>query len=137
MMQRNVNLGRMKGRPVIDSNGDNVGTVDDVVVDPASWKVSGFVVSLKRDVAQRFNLNPGLMDAPRVELGSERIRTVGDNVILNIEMDVIGESLRRRDTAFEERPPMDPLYDPAAGVGPRSFDDAVPPSSGPLEPPRY
>lgn len=137
-MQRNVNLGRMKGRPVIDINGDNVGVVEDVVVDPSSWKVSGFVVTLKREVAQRFRLQSGFLDQPRVELGSERIRTVGDNVILNIDLTVIQESLRRRDAAYDDaaRPPAtEPgasTFDPVAA---EPYELATP--SSPFEPPRY
>lgn len=134
-MQRNVNLGRMKGRPVIDANGDNVGVVDDVVVDPNSWKVSGFVVNLKREVAQRFQLQAGFLDSPRVELGSERIKTVGDNVILNIELDVIRESLRRRETTYDDaRPPEGAVpYDPVTG----GSTAVPPPGTSAIEPPRY
>lgn len=133
---RNVNLGRVKGRPVIDMNGDNVGTVDDVVVDPNSWKVSGFVVTLRREVAQRFHLQAGFLESPRVEVGSDRVRTVGDNVILNIGLDVIQESLRRRESAYEEaRPPGEAPYDPLTGTG--TTMETTPPPAGPFEPPRY
>lgn len=130
---RSFNLGRMKGRPVIDANGDNVGTVEDVSVDPNTWKVNGLVVSLKRDVAQRFHAGGGFLDHPRVELGAERIRTVGDNVILNIDLAVIGETLQRRDAPLGEAdryppPAASGIYDPLTGTGP-------PP--GPFEPPRY
>ena len=132
-MQRNVNLGRVKGRPVIDANGDNVGTVDDVVVDPVTWKVSGFVVTLKRDVAQRFQLQAGFMDSPRVEVGSERVKTVGDNVILNIPLELIQESLRRREAA--DVPPGDVAYDPVTRA---PLDPSQPaPGTSPFEPPRY
>lgn len=132
---RTFNIGRMKGRPVIDANGDNVGTVEDVSVDPNSWKVSGLVVTLKRDVAQRFNVaSGGFLDQPRLELGSERIRTVGDNVILNIDMSVIGESLRRRDADATPTEPFVPppatgVYDPVTGTGS--------PPGGLEPPPRY
>ena len=137
-MQRNVNLGRMKGRPVIDANGDNVGVVDDVVVDPNSWKVSGFVVTLRREVAQRFQLQAGFLESPRVELGSERIKTVGDNVILNIDLTIIRESLRRRDGSYDEARPPDGAtpYDPLTGVG-TAPETGAPPASSAFEPPRY
>lgn len=137
-MQRNVNLGRMKGRPVIDANGDNVGVVDDVVVDPNSWKVSGFVVTLRREVAQRFQLQAGFLESPRVELGSERIKTVGDNVILNIDLTVIRESLRRRDATYD-----DAARPPPAQAGASTFDPVTgpvayePPGTSPIDPPRY
>lgn len=138
-MNRNVNLGRMKGRPVIDSNGDNVGTVEDVVVDPTSWKVSGFVVTLRREVIQRLGVQKaGLLDQPRVELGSERIQTVGDNVILNIALDVIQESLRRREPLDSPGSPVaspgayDPVTGPVSGVY-----EPPPATTGPFDPPRY
>ena len=135
---RNVNLGRVKGRPVIDANGDNVGTVDDVAVDPVTWKVSGFVVTLKREVAQKFRLQAGFMDSPRVEVGSDRVKTVGDNVILNIPLDVIQESLHRREAApYDETrvPPGDVAYDPVTGT---PLDATQPaPGTSPFEPPRY
>lgn len=138
-MNRNVNLGHMKGRPVIDSNGDNVGTVEDVVVDPSSWKVSGFVVTLRRDVIQRFGVQKsGFLDQPRVELGSERIDKVGDNVILNIALDVIHESLRRREPLDSPSAPItapstyDPVTGPVSGVY-----EPPPATTGPFDPPRY
>lgn len=134
---REVNLGRVKGRPVIDANGDNVGTIEDVVIDPTSWKVSGFLVHLKREVAQRFNVHSGFLESPRVEVGSDRVRTIGDNVILNIEMDVIGETLRRREP--EDAGPAGPMggvYDPVTGTSGATMPG---PTLGnePIEPPRY
>lgn len=141
-MHRNVNLARVKGRPVIDSNGDNVGVVEDVVVDPGTWKVSGFVVQLKREVAQRFHLQGGFLDQPRVEVGAERVKTVGDNVILNIGLDVIGDTVRRKESTYDEaRPPGEGVaYDPITGMASGAYDPSTtqPTAPGvPFEPPRY
>lgn len=140
-MNRNVNLGRVKGRPVIDANGDNVGVVEDVVVDPGTWKVSGFVVQLKRDVAQRFHLQGGFLDQPRVEVGAERVKTVGDNVILNIGLDVIGDTMRRQDGVEETREHAEGVaYDPVTGLAAGTYAPSTTMPSGPgvpFEPPRY
>lgn len=125
---RNFSINEVKGRTVIDSNGDNVGTIEDVVVDPEDWKVSGFVVSLRREVADLLRMERrGFMDTPRIEIGAERIRTVGENVILNIERDTIAQALRER-AAHDEAPrepgsAVDPLYAPTAPpAGPERFD---------------
>jgi|ERR1051325_8401453 sporulation protein YlmC with PRC-barrel domain len=97
---RSFSIGDVKGRQVIDANGDNVGTVEDVAIDPASWKVSGLVVSLRRDVAERLAMGGSkgakgwLGGGPSVEIRTERIRSVGDNIILNIDRDAIAEALR-------------------------------------------
>jgi sporulation protein YlmC with PRC-barrel domain len=124
---RDVNLGQMKGRPVIDSNGDDIGTVEDVVLDPGTWKVSGFLVALRRDVAEKLHLpRKGFLDqGPRIEITSDRIQTVGDNVLLNIDRSTIAEALHA------DRPLASRL------------DEPVPPSGEPYqgpanyEPPRF
>ena len=128
---RTFSIGHVKGRQVIDANGNNVGTVDDVVVDPASWKVSGFIVSLKRDVADRFQLpRKGFLENARIEIGSERVRTVGDNVILNIDASVIGDALREREPLPES------VAHPGAPPTVREYDAPVAPPGG-YEPPRF
>jgi sporulation protein YlmC with PRC-barrel domain len=126
---RDVNLGRMKGRPVIDSNGDDIGTVEDVVLDPGTWRVSGFLVTLRREVAEALHIpRKGFLDnGPRIEITSDRVLTVGDNVLLNIDRGTIADALHA------DRPPM-----PGA-----TLDERMPPTTTPYEgsagyePPRF
>jgi sporulation protein YlmC with PRC-barrel domain len=115
---RDLNLGRMKGKTVIDSNGDDVGTVEDAVVEPGTWKISGFLVALRRDLAQDLNLGRrGFLDqGPRVEITSDRIRTVGDHVLLNIDRVAFADALRQPPPEAD-LPPREP-YAPAPSILP-------------------
>src|SRR5438067_1655013 len=131
----NFNLQAVKGRKVIDSLGNDVGTIEDIVIEPGAWKVSGFLVSLRRDLADRLHVERrGMLANPRIEIGSNRVQTVGDNVILNIAMDDIAEALRDR------APPSPGTAEPFM---PTPYETTLPapetmaPPPGPHEPPRY
>lgn len=100
---RPFQIGDVKGRRVIDTNGDNVGKIRDVVIEPGTWKVGGFVVSLRRDVAAKLRLERSTFGSgPNVEVPTERVRTVGENVILNVGRDEIGDSMRMGEAAAGE-----------------------------------
>lgn len=97
-MHHEFNLQDVKDRNVIDSSGDNVGTVVDVVIDPTTWRVSHFLVALRRDLEPEITgRQPALFETRRghlFEIAAERIRTVGDNVVLNVALASILERLR-------------------------------------------
>lgn len=97
-----VNLHDMRGRTVIDSRGATVGRIEDVAIDPREWKVSGFIIDVRRDLAERFGLAPagrgGLFESgrpTRINLGSERVKTFGENVLLNVDTMEIASLLHR------------------------------------------
>lgn len=95
-----IHLGDIKGRRVIGNHGTTLGTIEDAAVDPRTWRISGFVVSLRRDIADRFDVERrrkgGLFEqgGPRVQIGAERVQTFGENVILNVDAEQIATSLR-------------------------------------------
>lgn len=74
---------RVRGCPVIDNQGANLGTLDDIAFDPQTWRVRGIVVSVHRDVAQALRLGPA--GARKLELAPERVQAMGDNIILNLD----------------------------------------------------
>jgi sporulation protein YlmC with PRC-barrel domain len=100
------NLHDVRNRPVIDDHGDNVGRVVDVVVDATGWKVSHFLVSLDRALAPQVSgRSPGLFagNDHLFEVEARRIRSVGDNVILDVDLHSILDRLRTHDEAEERR----------------------------------
>src|SRR5439155_26321526 len=128
---RTFNIQSVKGRKVIDSLGNDVGTIEDIVIEPGTWKVSGFLVSLRRDLADKLHVERrGMLANPRIEIGSERVHTVGDNVILNIATEDIADALRERAPPAPAAEPFTPALDPALSPG----DSTMPPL---YEPPRY
>lgn len=131
---RNFSIASVKGRRVIDALGNDVGTIEDIVIEPGSWKVSGFLVNLRRDLATRFQVErKGMLDHPRIEIGANRVQTVGDNIILNIATDTIADALRDRNASVV--PERDPFV---RDESPFVTGDAGGPSTMPsYEPPRY
>ncbi|MEA3201601.1 MAG: hypothetical protein QOE90_3029 [Thermoplasmata archaeon] len=107
-----IHLDDIKGRRVIGRMGTTLGTIEDAAIDPRTWRVSGFVVSLRRDVADRLNMaepRHGLFDAhggPRIQIGAERVATFGENVILNVDTDQIVSTLQA------SMPPESPFSEP-------------------------
>lgn len=97
-----IHLEDIRGRRVIGSHGTTLGTIEDAAIDPRTWKVSGFVVNLDRELAERYQL-PGAQkrgfletrpQGHQVILGAERVQTFGENVILNVDADQIASQLR-------------------------------------------
>lgn len=134
--QRAFSINDVKGRQVIDANGDNVGTVEDVAIDPQTWKVSGLVVALRREVAERLDMGSGnrspkawLGGGPTVEIRTERIRSVGDNIILNIDRDAIAEALRHGappETPYGGTPEYRSQAEPGTPSGPDVYTPTQP-----------
>lgn len=75
---------QLKGRPVIDRNGKNLGQVTDVSLNPRDWRVTGFIVDVDREIADRLHLDRPMMGNARLQVGAERVETFGDNLILNV-----------------------------------------------------
>lgn len=89
---------QLKGKHVIDSDGRDIGKVDDIAIDPDQWRVRGLLVDLDREVADDLRVGGGRFSHRHLEVSPERIHAFGDNVILNLNTDELAAILRR-DTA--------------------------------------
>lgn len=91
--RREVSIADLKGKNVIDSKGNELGSVADVSIDPRAWNVSGVILNVRRDVADRLNLDRPLMGDARLQVSPQRIENVGDNVMLNVDLATIAGSI--------------------------------------------
>lgn len=90
------NTSELNGRAVIDNRGTTLGQVADVAIDTSGWRVRGLLVDLEREVADDLHIGKSVFGGkPRLEIGTERIEALGENVILNIDADQIAGYLRR------------------------------------------
>ena len=87
----------IKGRPVVDSAGDELGHVEDVRFDPQALRITGFVVNVSKDAADRLSLRRGALSGARIEVGVERLRSIGDTVLLNLDQRAIAGLLFDRE----------------------------------------
>lgn len=91
-----IDSASLRGRQVIDNKGKNIGSVNDIAIDPSSWRVRGLIVDIEREVAENLHMDkPIFSGKPRLEIGTERVEALGDNVILNVDTDQIAGLLRR------------------------------------------
>lgn len=88
-----VEFASLKGRHVVDNAGTDVGAVEEVEINTRTWDVAGLVVKVRRDVADRLPLAKPLLGEPRVAVSTERIRSIGDNVLLNLSVSDIAAML--------------------------------------------
>jgi len=87
-------LDDIRGRNVIDTRGTTLGEVEDVLFDSNNWQVSGFLVNLRREVADDLHLDKPAFGNARLTISKERVQAMGENVILNVNTDDIATILR-------------------------------------------
>jgi sporulation protein YlmC with PRC-barrel domain len=87
-----LGLGELKGRHVIDSRGKDIGEVRDVAIDADGWRVTDLVVNVRKDVAEDLGLDAPLLGGAALRIGTERVQSIGDTVLLNLsEAEMRGE----------------------------------------------
>jgi sporulation protein YlmC with PRC-barrel domain len=72
----------LKGRSVIDGEGNLVGTVEEILLDTGSLQVDGLRVKLDRDVGKDLGMKGGVFHAATVDIPRSVISAAGDTVIL-------------------------------------------------------
>lgn len=94
--QNEIQGSELRGKTVIDRSGTNFGEVNDIALDPQSWRVTGLVIDVTKEVADRLHLDKPMMGSARLVVSSERIDTIGDNVMLNMSASDVGAFLGRQ-----------------------------------------
>lgn len=97
MRGNDISVEQMRGRQVFDKAGNELGNVEDMTFNPDGLRVTGFVVKVSKDAADRLHLDRPVLGSARINVGADRLRSIGDSVLLNIE----------------QREMADMLYDPA------------------------
>jgi sporulation protein YlmC with PRC-barrel domain len=72
----------LKGRSVIDGEGNLVGTVEEILIDNLSLQVEALRVKLDRDVRKDLGVKGGVFHAATVDVPRDMIAAAGDTVIL-------------------------------------------------------
>jgi sporulation protein YlmC with PRC-barrel domain len=83
------------GRSVIDSTGRAIGEVVGLVLEPTSWHVEALQVKLNHAVTEEIGAPHGTLRAARMDVPTEFIRDVSDNVVLSGPIDKL-QTLERK-----------------------------------------
>ena len=70
------------GREVIDSQGEKLGSIQDIKFDEKGWSILAIGVQLEKDAAERYNLKHRFRKT-EVMVDVKHVQAVGDKVILS------------------------------------------------------
>ncbi|RKH46486.1 PRC-barrel domain-containing protein [Corallococcus sicarius] len=85
--------GVLKGRTVVADGGQELGTVETLVIDGASWRVEALQVKLNSETAEKLGKYWNYFHAGRIELPIRLVHSVSDTVLLSATMDELRQVL--------------------------------------------
>jgi sporulation protein YlmC with PRC-barrel domain len=71
-------------RTVIGADGNALGQVAAIIVDPDSWSVKALRIKLRGNVAEQVGVSHSLFRASTVDVPVERVQSVGDALVLTV-----------------------------------------------------
>lgn len=88
-------IARIIEKPVIDSNGRNVGTIADVMLDTQSWMFPSVLIKLEKEVLEFLRMEKCPDCERHVLLPMGNVGSIGDNVMLNIDKETMGDLVQK------------------------------------------
>lgn len=85
MEHHEINVDQLRGKQVLDRAGNDLGSVQDVTIDPDEMRVTGFIVRVSREAADRLHLDRPVLGSAHIQVGADRLDTIGDSILLNID----------------------------------------------------
>ncbi len=90
--QVSLMAGNIVGKRVAGRKGREIGTVESIIFDTkATWMVNALKVRLERGVVGDLKVKKPLLTTPLISIATKDIRTVGDLVMLAIDIDQLKE----------------------------------------------
>lgn len=76
----------MRGKPVVGADGLVIGEVAALFLDSEAWRIESLQVKLRRDTADRLGASRGIFHAGTIEIPVGIVQSVGDAVVLSVEV---------------------------------------------------
>jgi sporulation protein YlmC with PRC-barrel domain len=92
----------LRGRTVISADGNAIGSLVELFISSSDWRVESIRIELQKDIADRIGASRTLLHRGTIELPVSFIQSVGDAVVLSIEVDRLREA--RRSPERDEAP---------------------------------
>ena len=92
----------LRGRTVISADGRAIGSLVKLFISSSDWRVESIRIELQKDIADRIGASRTLLHRGTIELPVSFIQSVGDAVVLSIEVDRLREA--RRSPERDEAP---------------------------------
>jgi sporulation protein YlmC with PRC-barrel domain len=82
----------LRGRTVIGADGRAIGEVAAIFLDSEKWAVEALQIKLRKEIADRVGAARGMFHAGTIEVPVTLIQSVGDAVVLAVEVDGLRRS---------------------------------------------
>lgn len=88
----------LHGRTVISADGAVVGIVTELFISTSEWRIESITAELRKDIADRIGADRSIFHPGVIELPVSLIQSVGDAVVLTIEVEQLREAHRTTNT---------------------------------------
>jgi sporulation protein YlmC with PRC-barrel domain len=81
----------LRGRTVISADGNAIGSVVELFISSSDWRVESIRIELRKDIADRIGASRTLLHRGAIELPVSFIQSVGDAVVLSLDVEKLRE----------------------------------------------
>jgi len=74
----------LRGRPVISADGQVIGTIKSLFIDPAEWRVASICVAVRKELSEKLGVNRGMFRRGVVEIPVRMFQSVGETAVLGV-----------------------------------------------------
>ncbi|NLT37052.1 MAG: hypothetical protein GXX95_02710 [Methanomassiliicoccus sp.] len=92
--ERIMEMGCIKSRVVITTDGRKIGTLSGAWVDLKNWNVTALVVDLDKNVLEELNVKKPIIGSAKISLPTSSIMNMADVAQLNIDMTTLGRMVQ-------------------------------------------
>ena len=84
----------LHGRTVISAEGKAIGSLTELFISTSDWRVESIRIELRKDIADRIGANRTIFHRGTIELPVSFIQSVGDAVVLTVDVEQLREAHR-------------------------------------------
>lgn len=84
----------IRGRTVISADGTAVGTITELFISAAEWRIEAIAIELHKDVADRIGAARTMFRHATLELPVTVIQSMSDTVVLTVDVEHLREADR-------------------------------------------
>lgn len=82
----------LRGRTVISADGNAIGSLVELFISSSDWRVESIRIELQKDIADRIGASRTILHRGTIELPVSFIQSVGDAVVLSIDVEKLREA---------------------------------------------
>lgn len=82
------------GMEISGSNGNDVGKVEDVLIDTESLGTISLLVKIKKDILETLDLKKSLLSKTRLGVSMKHVKSIGDKIMMDTNIEDMGKIIQ-------------------------------------------